>query len=98
MDDKKEDCLMHKLHGKDKILARVNRLKGQLDAFAKAAEADEDCYKIMQLLASCRGALNGLMGEIIEEHIREHIVEADNKKLATESGEELISIMKSFWK
>lgn len=98
MDDKKEDCLMHRIHDKDKILARVNRLKGQLDAFSKAAEADEDCYKIMQLLASCRGALNGLMGEIIEEHIREHIVEADNRKLAKESGEELISIMKSFWK
>ena len=88
----------HKIKEKTKVLARVNRIKGQLDAFAKATESDEDCYQIMQLLSSCRGALNGLMGEIVEGHIREHIVEAENKKIATESGEELIEIMQSFWK
>jgi DNA-binding FrmR family transcriptional regulator len=88
----------HTIHGKTKIIARVNRLKGQLDAFTKAIEAESECYHVMQLLASCRGALNGLMGEIVEGHIREHIVEADNKKAATESGEELIEIMQSFWK
>jgi DNA-binding FrmR family transcriptional regulator len=52
----------------------------------------------MQLLASCRGAINGLMGEVVEGHIREHVVEAENKKLAIEAGEELIEIMQSFWK
>lgn len=88
----------HTISERAKILARVNRIKGQLDAFTKSLESDGDCYKIMQLLASCRGALNGLMGEIIEGHIREHIVEADNKKIAIESGEELIEIMQSFWK
>jgi DNA-binding FrmR family transcriptional regulator len=88
----------HTIREKSKILARVNRLKGQLDAFAQAIEAEKECYHVMQLLASCRGALNGMMGEIVEGHIREHIVEAENKKTATESGEELIEIMQSFWK
>ncbi len=83
---------------KSKIISRVNRLKGQLDAFAEAIDSEEECYQVMQLLSSCRGALNGLMGDVIEQHIREHIVEAENKKIATESGEELIDIMKSFWK
>ena len=69
-----------------------------LQAFAKAIEADGDCYRVMQLLSSCRGALNGLMGEVVEGHIREHVVEAENKKLAMEAGEELIEIMQSFWK
>ena len=90
--------MSHAVRQKSKIVARVNRIKGQLDAFAKAIEAEDECYQVMQLLASCRGALNGLMGEVIEEHIRDHIVEAENKKNATESGEELIDIMKSFWK
>ena len=88
----------HAIHKKKQILSRVNRLKGQLESFAKAIETEQECYQVMQLLASCRGALNGLMGEVIEDHIREHIVEADNKKLASESGEEVIEIMKSFWK
>jgi DNA-binding FrmR family transcriptional regulator len=90
--------MAHTVREKNKILARVNRIKGQLEAFSKAIESEEDCYKVMQLLSSVRGALNGLMGEVVEGHIREHIIEAENKKLAEESGEDLIEIMKSFWK
>ena len=90
--------MAHTIREKKKILARVNRIKGQLEAFSKAIESEQDCYQVMQLLASCRGALNGLMTEVVEEHIREHIVEAENKKLASESGEDLIDIMKSFLK
>jgi DNA-binding FrmR family transcriptional regulator len=90
--------MAHTIHDKAKILARVNRIKGQLEAFAKGIESEQDCYQVMQLLSSCRGALNGLMGEVVEGHIREHIVEAENKKLASDSGEDLIEIMKSFWK
>ncbi len=88
----------HTIKDKKRILARVNRLKGQLEALATAVEADQDCYKIMQLLASCRGALHGLMGDIINNHIREHIVEAANKTDASKAGDELIEIMESFWK
>ena len=90
--------MAHTIREKAKVMARVNRIKGQLEAFAKAIESEQDCYQVMLLLSSCRGALNGLMGEVIEGHIREHIVEAENRKLAAESGEELVEIMKSFWK
>ena len=90
--------MAHIAADKAKILARVNRIKGQLEAFSKAVDSDEDCYKVLQLLASCRGAMNGLMSEVIENHIREHIVEAENKKMASESGEDLIEIMRSFLK
>ena len=90
--------MAHTIKEKGKIIARVNRIKGQLEAFGKALESEADEYQIMQLLASCRGALNGLMSEVIEGHIREHIVEAKDKKLAAEAGEELIDIVRSFMK
>lgn len=90
--------MAHSSENKTKTLARINRIKGQLDAFAKAIETDADCYQVMQLLASTRGALNGLMGDVVEGHIRGHIVSADSRKTASKSGEELIEIMKSFWK
>ena len=91
--------MSHTVRERQRILARVNRIRGQLEAFANAVEAEkEDSYQIMQLLSSCRGALNGLMGDLIEGHIREHIVQAENKKDAAESGEDLIDMMKSFWK
>ena len=90
--------MAHTIKEKGKIIARVNRIKGQLEAFGKALETEADEYQIMQLLASCRGALNGLMSEVIEGHIREHIVDAKDKKLAAEAGEELIDIVRSFMK
>lgn len=90
--------MAHTIKDKAKLISRVNRLKGQLDAFAKGLEEGRDCYQNMQLLASCKGALNGLMTEVVEGHIREHIVEAENKKSAAESGEELIDVMRSFLK
>ena len=90
--------MAHTIKEKGKIIARVNRIKGQIEAFGKALETEADEYQIMQLLASCRGALNGLMSEVIEGHIREHIVDAKDKKLAAEAGEELIDIVRSFMK
>lgn len=91
--------MSHTVRERQRILARVNRIKGQLDAFSAAVQADqEDSYQIMQLLSSCRGAMNGLMGDLIEGHIHEHIVQAENKKDASAAGEDLIDLMKSFWK
>lgn len=90
--------MAHTIRDKKKILARINRLKGQLEAFSQAIENEKDCYQVMQLLSSCRGALNGLMGDLVEDHIREHIVKAETKKNAATSGEEVIEIMRSFWK
>lgn len=90
--------MAHIIKDKQKILSRVNRIKGQLEAFSKAIESEQDCYQVMQLLASCRGALNGLMSEVVERHIREHVIEAENKKMAAESAEDLVDIMKSFLK
>lgn len=90
--------MAHTIQSKIKILNRVSRIKGQLEAFAKAIDIEADEYQVMQLLASVRGALNGLTSEIVEGHIREHIVEAKDKKLAAEAGEELIDIMRSFMK
>lgn len=90
--------MSHTVQNKQKIIKRVNRLKGQLNAFSEAIESDQDCYKVMQLLASCRGALNGLMGDMVNDHIREHIVKANHKKDSNQAGEELIKIMESFWK
>jgi len=90
--------MAHTIHDQKRINARINRLKGQLGKVSESIEAGKDCYEVLQLLASCRGALNGLMGDILEGHIREHIVSATNKQEATKSGEELIEVMKSFWK
>jgi DNA-binding FrmR family transcriptional regulator len=90
--------MAHTQQNKEKILARIKRLQGQLNSVAGSIESGEDCYKVLQTLASARGALQGLMGEIVEGHIRDHVVNAKNSKDAGVAGEETIEIMKSFWK
>ena len=56
---------------KSKALARVRRIRGQLDALERALEAGADCAPVLQQLAAVRGAVNGLMSEVLESHLRE---------------------------
>ncbi|KAF1047604.1 MAG: Transcriptional repressor FrmR [Herbaspirillum frisingense] len=63
----------HILQHKDALLKRVRRLGGQVQALERALESDADCAKTLHLSAAIRGALNGLMDELIEAHAREHV-------------------------
>nr|ARO45484.1 hypothetical protein [Pseudomonas syringae pv. actinidiae] len=58
---------------KDNLLKRVKRIAGQIQAIERALDSDDDCSKTLLLVASTRGAINGLMDEIIEDHAREHV-------------------------
>ena len=63
----------HISSSKDNLLKRVKRIAGQIQAIERALDTDEDCSKTLLLVASTRGAINGLMDEIIEDHAREHV-------------------------
>lgn len=56
---------------KKKALVRVRRIRGQTDALERALEAGADCGAVLQQLAAIRGAINGLMSEVLESHLRE---------------------------
>ncbi len=72
--------LLHTVRNRKKLLDRVRRIHGQIDGLEKLLERgnDEDVSLILQTVASSRGALNGLMGELIEGHIRDHILKEDD--------------------
>ena len=63
----------HVISSKDNLLKRVKRIAGQIQAIERALDSDDDCSKTLLLVASTRGAINGLMDEIIEDHAREHV-------------------------
>jgi DNA-binding FrmR family transcriptional regulator len=63
----------HTITAKKPLLARVRRIKGQADALERALAADTDCSAVLQQIAAIRGAVNGLMAEVLEVHIREHL-------------------------
>jgi len=76
-----------------KILTRVRRIRGQIEGIERAIEESTDCYAVLQQTAAARGALNGLMAELIEGHIRHHVV-ADTKN--GRGAQELIDIVRSY--
>jgi DNA-binding FrmR family transcriptional regulator len=59
---------------KKPLLARVRRIKGQAAAIERALEEGEECMAVLQQIAAIRGAVNGLMAEVLEGHLREHLL------------------------
>ena len=68
--------MAHTIEDKRKLLHRVRRLRGQLNAVERALDAEQDCSAVLLTLAACRGAMDALMAEIIEGHIRFHILDS----------------------
>jgi FrmR/RcnR family transcriptional regulator, repressor of frmRAB operon len=90
---------LHTVEGKPKLILRIKRIKGQIAAIERALEADEDCSDVLQLISAARGAMNGLMAELLEGHIRFHVI--DPKKINSEQAlatDELIDIVRSYLK
>ncbi len=87
--------MSHVLRDKQKLLNRVRRIRGQVEAIERALETETSCADVMQQLTSCRGALNGLIGVVVEDHIRTHFGDAPNSAEATEH---LLDVVHSYFK
>ena len=83
---------------KMKLLQRVRRLRGQLDAVERLVNSDGDCGDQLMLLAAVRGGVNGLMAEILETHIRFHLVDGAKEQIAPELAEDLIDLVRAYLK
>ena len=84
---------------KQKLLFRIKRIRGQFAAVERALTAGDECADILMLLAAIRGGVNGLMAEILEDHIRLHIT-APNRGIESneELTEDLISLVRAYLK
>jgi DNA-binding FrmR family transcriptional regulator len=81
--------------GGKRLLARVRRIRGQIEGIERALEESDDCYAVLQQTAAARGALNGLMAELIDAHIRHHVV-GGGKQHKDRGAEELMEIVRSY--
>jgi DNA-binding FrmR family transcriptional regulator len=90
--------MSHTVHEKQKLLNRVRRLRGQIDAIERALEAEDSCTQVMALLTAARGAINGMMAEVVEDHIQMHMMAANRKPSREETlaADELIDVLKSY--
>ena len=83
----------------DALLKRVRRIAGQVAAVERALTNSDDCTTTLHLVAATRGAINGLMDEIIEAHVREHVARPDLPDDERAAGaEELITAIRRYSK
>ncbi|TQK10976.1 metal/formaldehyde-sensitive transcriptional repressor [Herbaspirillum sp. SJZ107] len=89
----------HTAREKAKLLARVRRIRGQVEAIERALESEAGCADVLHLLAASRGAMNGLMAEVIEDHVREHVAADDLSAAARAEGtSELLDVIRAYLK
>jgi DNA-binding FrmR family transcriptional regulator len=92
--------MAHTARDKEKLLIRARRIRGQVEAVERALKDEQECTDILQLVAACRGALNGLMAELVEGHIWFHVLDQNRPKDSPQAAaaEELIDIVKAYLK
>jgi DNA-binding FrmR family transcriptional regulator len=91
---------MHTAHHKEKLLARVRRLKGQVEAVERALEGNASCGSVLHQIAGARGAMASLMAEVVEDHIVSHLVDSDKHPdaLDRDATEELLEVVRAYLK
>jgi FrmR/RcnR family transcriptional regulator, repressor of frmRAB operon len=92
--------MSHTTREKQKLLARVHRIRGQVEGIERALDSEAGCDQVMHLIAGVRGAVAGLMAEVIEDHVRSHLVDADKhpKALNTDAAEQLLEVVRTYLK
>ncbi|MCU6433366.1 metal/formaldehyde-sensitive transcriptional repressor [Undibacterium sp. Jales W-56] len=88
----------HTIRDKQKLLNRVRRIRGQVDAIERVLSEEGDCIQVLQQITSCRGAMTGLLAVVLEDHIRTHLVDADAHDGQGDAKEQLIDVIHSYFK
>lgn len=91
---------MHTIREKQRLLDRVRRIRGQVEAIERALETEAGCETVMHQIAGVRGAMAGLMAEVIDDHIQTHLVDAQKHPgaLNTAAAEELMAVIRTYLK
>ncbi len=90
--------MSHTIEHKEKLLVRARRLRGQVEAIERALANEAGCEKVMHLLASARAAMAGLMAEVVEDHVRSHLVDRDKHPGAfnEDAADHLLSVVRTY--
>ena len=84
---------------KQKLIARIKRIRGQVDSIERSLTTEADCADVLMLMANVRGGINSLMAEVLEDHIRLHLLSsAKNAAPPHELAEDLIDLVRAYLK
>jgi DNA-binding FrmR family transcriptional regulator len=84
---------------KQKLVARIKRIRGQVDSIERSLSTGDDCADVLMLLANVRGGINSLMAEVLEDHIRLHLLAPERTTTQpAELAEDLIDLVRAYLK
>jgi FrmR/RcnR family transcriptional regulator, repressor of frmRAB operon len=92
--------MSHTIKEKKELLLRAKRIQGQVEALVRALNEERDCSDVLQLMSATRGAMNSLMSELLEGHIRSHVLHSNQAPTADQvaAADEVIAMVKSYLK
>ena len=92
--------MTHTVREKQKLLARVRRIRGQVEAIERALHSEAGCEKVMHLIAAARGAMSGLMAEVVADHVHTHLVDSERYPNALNAGaaDQLLDVVRTYLK
>jgi DNA-binding FrmR family transcriptional regulator len=92
--------MSHAIKDKRELLLRAKRIQGQVEALVRALTEERDCSDVLQLMSAARGAMNSLMAELLEGHIRSHVLNGKQKPTSDQraAAHEVITMVKSYLK
>jgi DNA-binding FrmR family transcriptional regulator len=92
--------MAHTIKEKEKLILRVRRIRGQVEAVERALVTEQDCSDVLRLITAARGAMNGLMAELLEDHVRFHVLDPKRKPSSEQSqaADELLEIVRAYLK
>lgn len=90
--------MSHVSRNKTKLLSRVRRIGGQVAALEKALESDSDCTDVLVQIAAARGAMHGLMMEVLGDHLQEHIVAESDETKRSDEAAAVIQLLRTYVK
>ena len=90
--------MSHTIKDKQKLILRAKRIQGQVEALVRALTDERDCSDVLQLMSAARGAMNSLMAELLEGHIRSHVLNGKRKPTSEQVGaaDEVINMVRSY--
>ena len=92
--------MSHTIEQKTKLVLRAKRIQGQVAALVRALNEERDCSEVLQVLGAARGAMNSLMAELLEGHIRSHVLAGKQRPTSKQraAADEVIDMVKSYLK
>jgi FrmR/RcnR family transcriptional regulator, repressor of frmRAB operon len=92
--------MSHTIKQKQDLILRAKRIQGQVDALVCGLEEERDCSEVLHIMSAARGAMNSLMSELLEGHVRHHVLNGKQRPSSkqVQAADEVIEMVKSYLK